>query len=58
MKTLIKNTIGAFKVNKREPFECPYDLKSCDYVDTYTNTMAIDCKDCKRYNYGIRPSKW
>ena len=58
MKTLIKNIIGDFKVKKREPFECPYDLKSCNYVDTYTMTLSIKCEDCKRYNHGIRPSKW
>ena len=39
---------------KREPFECPYDLESCDYVDTSTMTIAIQCQDCKRYNKGIQ----
>jgi len=58
MKTLIKNIIGNFKIKKREPFECPYDLKSCDYVDTSTMTIAIKRQDCKRYNHGIRPSKF
>ena len=54
----IKNIIRNFKIKKRAPFECPYDLKSCDYVDTYTMTKTIECKDCKRYNHGVRPSKW
>ncbi len=45
------------ELRKRKPFECPYDLKSCDYVDTSTMTIAIQCQDCKRYNKGVRPSK-
>jgi len=58
MKAIIKKTIGLFKIKKREPFECPYDLKSCDYIDTSTMTIAKQCQDCKRYNHGIRPSKF
>jgi len=58
MKTLINNIIGSFKIKKREPFECPYDLKSCDYVDTSTNMITKPCEVCERYNHGIRPSKW
>ena len=45
-------------IRKREPFECSHDLKSCDYVDTSTMTIAIQCQDCKRYNNGVRPSKF
>jgi len=43
---------------RRNPFECPYDLESCDYVDTSTSTITKNCKDCKRYDNGVRPSKF
>ena len=33
----------------RAVFECPYDLKSCDYVDTATNTLKITCNKCPRF---------
>ncbi len=56
MKALHRK-IGLLK-RKRDPFECTYDLKSCDYVDTSTMTIAIQCQDCKRYNNGVRPSKF
>ncbi len=52
-----ENTYFAAK-KKQKPFECPYDLESCDYVDTSTMTIIIQCQDCKRYNKGIRPSKF
>jgi len=42
----------------RAHFECPYDLKSCDYVDTSTMTISRRCQDCERYNNGVRPSKF
>ena len=42
----------------KKPFECPYDLESCDYVDTSTNMITKPCEVCKRYNKGIRPSKF
>ena len=42
---------------KRQPFECPYDLESCGYVNTLTNTLDKTCKECERYNHGIRPSR-
>ena len=51
-----KRENGIYAKAIRKPFECPYDLESCDYVDTSTNTIAIQCQDCKRYNNGIRPS--
>ncbi len=58
MKNMIKNYIGSFKIKKREPFECPYDLKSCSHVDTSIPALEIECVNCDRYNHGIRPSKW
>ncbi len=41
---------------KRKPFECPYDLESCDHVDTATCTLEIQCKDCERYDHGVKPT--
>jgi len=37
--------------------ECPYDLQSCDYVDTSTMTISKQCQDCERFDNGVRPSK-
>jgi len=34
--------------------KCPYDLKGCDKVNTSGMSMDIECKDCERFNYGIR----
>jgi len=41
----------------RVMFECPYDLKSCDHVDTLTMTTDIMCQDCERYT-GMKPPKF
>jgi len=46
------------KDHRREPFECPYDLKSCSHVDMSTCTLDIRCEDCERYGMGVRPSKF
>ena len=40
------------KHKKRNPFECPYDLETCDYVDPTTATLYKDCKECARYGDG------
>lgn len=45
------------KKPKRNPQECPYDLKSCDQLNT-SGMSKIDCEDCPRYDRGIRPSKF
>ena len=37
-------------MKKREPFECPHDLKSCSQVDTATGYLRIECKNCPRFN--------
>ncbi len=41
-------------MKQRNPFECPYDLDSCDYVDPTTATLDKDCKVCERYGDGVR----
>jgi len=40
----------------RKMFECPYDLESCGYVDTLSMTKDMECKDCPRYDHGVRPT--
>lgn len=42
---------------KRKPFECPYDLESCDYVDPTIATLDKNCNECERYNHGIIPNR-
>lgn len=37
-----------YNEKKKEPLECPYDLKSCDQLDT-SGMSKIDCEDCPRY---------
>ena len=44
-------------IKRRYPFECPYDLQACGYVDTEANTISKDCADCERYGQGVRPSR-
>ena len=34
---------------QREPFECPFDSKSCYYVNTADMRMDMNCSNCKRY---------
>ena len=59
MKTLIRKTIGSFKIKKRNPMECPYDKKgrSCKHYNGTGGDMNVDCWRCDWYNYGVRPSK-
>ena len=56
------NLLKLFKnnSNKQIPFKCPYDTKgrSCPYVDSLSMTLSKKCKDCERYNNGVRPSKF
>ena len=59
----IQGAINKFNINwnvqhPRAHFECPYDLQSCDHVDTSTMTLKIQCKDCPRGGNLIRPSKF
>lgn len=45
------------KNKKKKSYICPYDLIECDKLNTLTITK-IDCRNCSRYDHGIRPSKW
>ncbi len=42
-------------MKKRANFECPYDLKSCDKINTLT--MNKDCKKCKRHGINNNSSR-
>lgn len=59
MKKLLK-MLGLYKKysSSNVPFQCPYDLQSCNHVDSLSMTIDIKCEDCERYNEGIRPSKF
>lgn len=45
------------KNKKKRSYICPYDLVECDKLNT-SGMTKIECKDCPRYDHGIRPSKW
>ena len=36
--------------------ECLYDKKECSEYNTATNTLDIQCKDCKRHDDWSRPT--
>ena len=45
---------------KRNPQECPYDIKarSCLHFNGATGYIDINCSDCEWWNDGVRPSKF
>ena len=44
----------------RAHFQCPYSVtgESCIHMNTLTMKPSIECRDCERYDSGIRPSKF
>ena len=41
---------------KQKPYKCPYDHKSCGYIDdliTLGHSHVESCTDCERYGQGI-----